>query len=453
MRFAVVIGVLAALASCVDLAPAQAPLQRFFVLPDTTTAPGSDSQFSGTEGTTSYAFDFTEDLRFNRGGYVTLSPDPGNPYAWNVVDFKIPGTDLGLGSAVSFQRPPTPGTFGTWISSDPTGFPNLATVSVSMTGDFAATGPLAGVFPASTTLTASGTIVPGYFHNVILLTGSFAGIAGGSLSLFMKADFYPPAVSWEMVVRPSTSSAVTVLPPSSPSPVQGGFSMQRGISNPNVYALLNLALEVGASPPVAIVSGPGPNAGVLTFDPGTHGLTGSLNVLVDGVPATLTIDGSLDTFTGCVMHPTRIVIDESSIAGTAISSMHLEISTTELVPPEPAINDFQIGLTTSLAMRGRAGHLYGCAASLSALPGVNTPVGDIPVMPDDLLWLSIDPLSPFFSNMIGIMPPSGEALISVAIPNDPTLIGATFFLGGGTFDPGTLQVLAATNSHRATVKP
>jgi hypothetical protein len=296
-------------------------------------------------------------------------------------------------------------------------------------------------------LSVTGTIVPGYYHNVILLTGSFSGI-GGSISLYMKNDFYPPAVPWEMILHSGLSSAD---PGIGVVPAGGGMTLQRGIATPNVYEVFNLHIEVGQAPPVVITSPPAQSGGVLTFDPASRGLTGYLNVLIDGVPATLPLDGTGESFAGAVMHPTGFVIDEPVGAGI-LSAVHFEMSGTELVPANPPINDFQIGVTTMLLMRGRASHLYACAATFSAVPGVNTSVGDIPVSIDDLLWLSIDPANPYFSNMIGIMPPAGETYIGINIPNDPALIGATFFLGGGTFDPVTLAVYAATNSHRAVVK-
>jgi hypothetical protein len=435
-------------AVCAAITHAQAPTQtRFFVLPDTGVTPGSDSMFSGVEGTSFYAFDFTEDLRFARGAYFSLVQDQTNPYAWNVVDFHIPGTDTTLGSQVTFGRPASPGPYGTWVSSDPTGFPNYATVTATITGEITATGPMSGIWTPSTTLTLTGTIVPGYYHNVILLTGSFGGI-GGSISLYMKNDFYPPAVTWEMILHNSLSSAD---PGGGATSAQGGMTLQRGIATPNVYEVFNLHIEVGQSPAVVLTTPPAQSGGVLTFDPASRGLTGYLNVLIDGVPATLPLDGTGESFAGAVMHPAGFVIDEPLGAGV-LTAVHFEFSSTELVPATPPINDFQIGASTQLKMRGRANHMFACAATFSAVPGVNTPVGDIPVSIDDLFWLSIDPTNLYFANMIGIMPAAGETYISISIPNDPALIGATFFLGGGTFDPATLAVYAATNSHRAIVK-
>jgi hypothetical protein len=440
---------LAVILLCTALLPAQYPITRFFVLPDTSPAPGSDSMFSGTEAATAYSFDFTEDIRYDQGGFVTLSQDPGNSYVWNVVDFRLPATDVGLGSQMDFIRPTVPGPCGTWTSSNPNGFPNYSTVTVSMTGDLTASGPLAGVFPSPTTLTLSGTIVPGYYHSVILLTGAFSGISG-TISLLMKNDFFPPAVTWDLIVHAATSSAIAPAAPSA-SAVQGGLTLQRGIATPNIYEVVNLYLEVGASPIVVITIPPGQTGGTLTFDSGSRGLTGFLNVLVDGVPSTLSIDGIGESFFGSVMHPTALVIDQAAGPGT-LTGLHLELSVTELVPASPPLNDFQIGLTTSLVMRGRPGDIYACGATFTALPGINTPVGDIPVTVDSLLILSLDPSNPYFSNMLGNMPLAGEVLISIALPNDPSLIGATFFMGGATFDPSTLAVHAATNSHRATVK-
>jgi hypothetical protein len=429
--------------------PAQGPLRRFFILPDTSAAAGSDSFFAGIEGSTSYSVDFTEPLRLNRGGFVTLARDPGNPYVWNVVDFSISGTDLARGADLTFQRPLTPGPHGTWTSSDPNGFPDFSTATVSMSGELAGTGTLSGVFPATTTFTAAGTITPAYYHNVVLLNGAFSGIAGGAVALYMKADFYPPAVKWEMVARADLSNATVVGAPT-PYAVTGGFSMQRGILDRNVYAVMDLAMTVAAPTPILITMPAAPNAGVLTFDPATRGLSGALSVLVDGIPTAIPVDGMGESFLGCVMHPTAMVIEDATLTGT-IAALHLELALSELVPSSPPTNNFQIGVTTSLVMRGIPGRIYGCAATFTPLPGINTPVGDVPVVPDDLFFISIDPLNPYFTNNVGVMPASGETLINISIPNEPMLIGATFFLGGATLDPTTLAVLAATNSHRATV--
>jgi hypothetical protein len=73
-------------------------------------------------------------------------------------------------------------------------------------------------------------------------------------------------------------------------------------------------------------------------------------------------------------------------------------------------------------------------------------------MPDALFYLSLDPLNPFFSNTLGIMPPSGEVLVHVSLPAVPGLAGLSFFIGGATLDAGLTTVLATTNSHRATIK-
>jgi hypothetical protein len=463
MPFAVILRTtIVALAVCAGYLPAQSTLTRFFVLPDQSPNAGSESQFTGTEGTTQtpYAFDFTEDLRYDRGAFMTLSQDLVNPFVWNVVDFHLTATDPALGSQVVFSRPLAPGPYGTFTSSDPNGFPDNSTVNVSISGDITATGPLSGVWPTSTTLTMGGMVVPGFYHNVLPLTGEFSGGIGGmgAVTLFTKNDFYPPAVTWEMILKSAASSA---QPAGEPAPTQarGGFTMQRGITNPNVYSIWNLHIEVDLTqpappaspvPPVVITTPPAQTAGLLTFDPGSRGLTGSLSLLVDGVPATMTVDGIGEAFTGCVMHPTSIVFDEPTGFGP-VSLVHFECTTTEVVPYNPPMNDFQIGMTTSLVFRGRASDFYACGATYNALPGINTPVGDIPVTVDDLLVLSLS-TTPYFSNMVGIMPPSGEMQISVNIPNDPVLIGATFFFGGGTFDPTTFAVHAATNSHRVVVK-
>ena len=86
---------------------------------------------------------------------MTLSQDLGNPSVWNVVDFHISATDPTLGpqgSQFVFSRPQTPGPYGTFTSSDPNGFPDFSTVSVSITGDINVTGPLSGVWAPQTTL-------------------------------------------------------------------------------------------------------------------------------------------------------------------------------------------------------------------------------------------------------------------------------------------------------------
>ena len=381
---------------------------------------------------------------------MTLVQDGTNPLVWNVVDFDLPATDVAIGSKLSFVRPPTAGPFGTWTSSDPNGFPDFATVTISMTGLLSTTGRLSGLFPATDTVTLAGTVVPGYYHNVIQLTGSFAGPAG-RFALAVHEERLLPARRALGDDRPVRRVERDADQRRGPSTLEGGLTLERGIANPNVYTVLNVGFGVLATPPVAISMPAAPNAGTLTFNPATRSLTGTLNVLVDGLPMTIPVDGIGESFAGGVMHPTALVIDDQALLG-GLSSIHLEMSSTELVPPSPLQNDFQIGVTTSLLMRGRAGQIYATPASFSALPGINTPVGDIPVMPDDLLFLSVDPLNPFFLATLGVMPNAGEILVSVALPFEPALIGATFFMGGCTLDLGTLQVLAASNSHRCTVK-
>ena len=115
MPFAVILRTtLVVVAVCAGYLPAQSTLTRFFILPDQSPNAGSESMFTGIEATTQtpYAFDFTEDLRYDRGAFVTLSQDPGNPSVWNVVDFHLTATDPALGSQVVFSRPRRPGRTG-----------------------------------------------------------------------------------------------------------------------------------------------------------------------------------------------------------------------------------------------------------------------------------------------------------------------------------------------------
>jgi hypothetical protein len=264
----------------------------------------------------------------------------------------------------------------------------------------------------------------------------------------MKADYFPPAIDWDMVVLSSSSSAQVAGMPSL-SPVQGGFSIRRGILDPSTYQIVNLALQVQSTPPVVITMPATQMAGTLAFDSAARGVAGTLDVLIDGVPATITLDGAGEAFAGSVLRPTAITIDEGTLG--PLTALHLECATSQLVPTNAPTNDFHIGVTTTLVMRGRPGDAYGVGASFSATPGLNVGCGDIPLTIDDLFWISIDPAQPYFTNNLGIMPPTGEVLVHLAIPNDPYLVGATFFLGGATYDQPTFTFHAVTNSHRAVV--
>jgi hypothetical protein len=187
------------------------------------------------------------------------------------------------------------------------------------------------------------------------------------------------------------------------------------------------------------------------LDSGARGLTGSLDVLIDGVPGTIQVDGVSDTFAGSALQPTRLTIDDATGAGT-LSLVHLELAPVELVLPDAAPFDFHVGQTTTLLFRGRGGDLYGYGASFSSLPGINTGIGDIPIVLDDLLLLSLDPGNGIFFDTFGTLPPSGEQAVNIVLPLLVGLDGFNFFLGGATLHPQTSELLGITNSHRATLR-
>ena len=81
---------------------------------------------------------------------------------------------------------------------------------------------------------------------------------------------------------------------------------------------------------------------------------------------------------------------------------------------------------------------YAMGLSLSDSPGVLTLAGrSVPLTPDPLFWMSVDPTAGLAYQMTGTLDGIGEAPIwgVVLVPNLPGLSGFTFYAGGITFDP------------------
>ena len=81
---------------------------------------------------------------------------------------------------------------------------------------------------------------------------------------------------------------------------------------------------------------------------------------------------------------------------------------------------------------------FGIGFSLSTSPGITLPDGRaVMLTPDSLFWAALMPNSGVFSNVTGALGPTGVSLMatSVAIPNDPALIGLTVYAAAVMGDP------------------
>jgi hypothetical protein len=159
-----------------------------------------------------------------------------------------------------------------------------------------------------------------------------------------------------------------------------------------------------------------------------------------------TLDGVQEAITGRVTAPVELRIVEAGLPG--LGDLVLVLRKVAVVPAGAVPIG---GQAYQPLLRAPPGVPYLLALSLDPLPGVNTGVGDVPLQWDWLLELSIDPLVPLFSGLLGVMPAAGEVRPSIWIPSDPAFAGFTFFLGGLVFDPLSGQPLAVTNPHRVTL--
>ena len=88
---------------------------------------------------------------------------------------------------------------------------------------------------------------------------------------------------------------------------------------------------------------------------------------------------------------------------------------------------------------------YVLLASLSTSPGLGTCAGVLPLTPDALFLLSLDPASPVFQNFQGSLDSSGSTSApALALPNNPALSGQSFFLAFLTLDLGQISCPVST---------
>lgn len=81
---------------------------------------------------------------------------------------------------------------------------------------------------------------------------------------------------------------------------------------------------------------------------------------------------------------------------------------------------------------------FGVGFTLSPLPGIPLPDGRVvPLTPDPLFWAALMPGTGVFYDVTGVLGPTGFAApaTSVAIPNDPGLVGVTVYTAALTGDP------------------
>ncbi|HYC77890.1 MAG TPA: hypothetical protein VEI02_09710 [Planctomycetota bacterium] len=398
-----------------------------------------------------YDFDFTHDQRIDRNGYVVISRDPLNPQLNTVLDVRLPAKDLATGTTLLLTPVAQPA--GVWTSSHPGGF---FYAGVTMTASFpvnvAVSDPnLAALFPTQATLTLAGTMVSGYFHQIALCTATLSGLSSTGFTLFLKQDLHEPDITWEQVAKPGLAVAQRAGGAGS-EPLEGWFGLKRDPFTQTTYELVEMDLRAAGAPSVIPVvgSGPGGSAGTVTLDPLTHAVSGTLTLLVGGAPVVRTLDGVGDAFLGSPTMPTSLTITESGLG--ALTQFTFVGGRPRIAP---GVNDFQIGATTTLDLHFPPGDVYLVAFSGSPVPGINTPEGDVLVTLDALFWFSVDPSNPFLAGQGGVAPTSGQATLSLTLPNDPQLIGFTAHFAGGSFhiDPfGVPTIRAATNPYRAIVQ-
>ena len=447
------------------------PTVTFFVLPEggfapppsTGYQPGDESAWRVTLApggvSTSYVFDFAEPQRADRNGYVVLQrpascfPMPtGAPFVPHpVLDFLFKGVDRATGATITL-KPAAAGSLGTWIPSAAScQFPAGAAVTGTLSCDVETNDPLlSAVLPTSAVVTLSGTPVLGNYHQIVLMTVGFPGVPSTSFKLHLKQDLHEGCITWQSVAIAGVASAST--PPGGASvPLVGRFGLKRDQNTWIDYTVTSLALTAGSTPATDISLTNGvvtlPDAGTLHFDPATHLISGTLSFFVGGVLVTRTLDGVGDSFLGSATMPTEVTITESGLGGL------LDL---RYVGERPAIRplsgDFEIGQLTTLTVRARPGDFYIVGLSLTPVPGVNQPVGDVFLTPDAFFYFSVDPTNGVIFNNIAFAGADGTNTIYVFVPPAPSLLGFTSYLAGATLDSATFAVLNGTNVYRATLR-
>lgn len=424
---------------------AQEPVARFFVLPDDNGAAGSESMVSGTIPgpgglPAAVAFDFAAPLTVNEPGY--LNALRGNPVAspYTVLDARFEGFDPSTGASMVLTCDRN--SSGTLSTTGPGGsFPTGAQVTLSLPVVIAVSGGGFGPgVPALGLLTASGTLVPGFYHQVVLLTGTIDTLPQITVSLHVKQDLLPPGVQFVYVADTAVASATRTG--GSPESLQGSLTLARDPVDHRIFTLGPVAFILPSAPLFGIAATAG-LGGTLTLDPVTRTISGSITWTFNGVPATRVLDGSGEVIEGAATAPTGLRIFESGLPG--LQDLDLRVRRVELVPGGSTA---AIGQTYQPLFRSKPGAIYALAASLDPAPGLSTAVGDVPVEIDLLFTYSIDPANAIFFGFIGTAPTSGEVHPQIVIPNVPLLAGFTFFLGGINLDSQSGTVIAVTNSHR-----
>jgi hypothetical protein len=454
-----------AAAQCPNPQPTPAAV-TFFILPEGGVAPPPESGYApGDEsklrvtlspfGTpVDYVFDFAEDQRIDRNGYVSLIrpaaclPAPSGPagVALPVVDFRLRGRDLQNGVDI-LLTPSTSGPPGTWATSAVScTFPIGATITAALACDVSVSDPaLAPFFPTSAVLSLQGTTVPGNYHQIVLLSGGLSGLSATSFKLHMKQDLHDGCITWREVAIAGLSTGRRAGD-ASDSALNGSFGLRRDPYTWTTYDLVDLSMTLDSTPQVAVVGTSG-IGGTITLDAATRTISGTLTWTIDGVAVVRTLDGIGDVFEGPPTMPTEIRIAESGMGALAQLSF-----VGEKPGVRPKLNDFEIGATTELLVRARPGDLYVIAASNNPVPGINSPLGDVFVSLDAMFWFTLDPANGYVFNNGGVAAPDGTATLSVVLPNMPSLVGFTTYFAGATLHGGTFALFTNTNVYRATIR-
>jgi hypothetical protein len=423
------------------------PVRNLNLIPDDLAGPGSPSMLQGAvpgpAGPLAAAFDFTASQRHGVAGFLTLTRDGVQPSLFDPTDLLLEGEDPALGASLRLRRDPAlPGSVTTSVPAGSFPAGAVFTVQIPVLIEVQGAG-LEATMPASGVLAGSGVFQPGFFHQAVLVQASIDTLPGVAVTFHLKEDLFVPGIRWRYVARESLSSLV----PSPAQPlrtVRGRFVIQRHSWFETVFTIGPVELEAPGGPLVVIAAAAG--SGPMEFFPATRSFAATLSGTVDGVPFVRVLDGVGESFTGPVSQPTGIRIEESGLPG--IDHLVLDLRRAEIVPEGSAP---VLGAVYAPVFRGEPGAFFVAGAALHPTPGISTEVGDIYVEVDDLLLLSTTPGNPFFIGFSGIMPATGQHLLTLAVPNEPLLAGFTFFLAGALLDPMSFVPIAVTNSHRVVL--
>lgn len=387
------------------------------------------------------AFDFVESINDDRGAYVSITPDLSILPLKHVDDVRLMARDPATGYTFTLTR--QPGGVATWTTASPSGIFSPGTpVTLALDVIVSTTDPaLAPWLPPTSTLTLSGVVTPGFYHQVAQMSGGLAGLPGVSVTLLLKEDMFVPGIPWEFTSHEPTS---TLTPLSGGAQIaRGGLTLIRSLSDYRQYSWLDVSV-FGITSGAAFVTPVGTATGSLLLDPLTRAVSGTISGTFNGLPFTRVLDGIGESFEGPMSHPTRVVIDETGILGSG--ALHLDARLTTV---RASALPWRIGQTTTLTLTGRAGQFGVIGAAFDPSPGINTPIGDVMVDVDALLMFSLDPANGIFVGNAATVGVDGNLFATVTLPNDPMLVGYTFFLGGVTLNGGVPT--AVTQSLRANI--